>query len=116
VSIFSKIGRRNATPVELSVGTVHLRELTIRECEQVRAAADGVRDNLVLAMSLVDHSGELLLPRQQGETDEQLSERMKEDGKDLSVLDIQRLTQAIEKLLKPVDPEKLAKNSDGTAS
>lgn len=110
MSIFSKIGKRSATPVELSVGTFHLRELTIGECERVRAAPDGVRDNLVLALSLVNESGELLMPQQDDETDEQLCERMKVDIKDISVMDVQRLTEAIEKLLKPVNAERLAKN------
>ena len=110
MSIFSKIGKRSATPVELSVGTFHLREMTIGECERVRAAPDGVRDNLVLALSLVDESGALLMAQQDGETDEQLSERMKADCKDISVLDMERLATAIEKLLKPVNTERLAKN------
>lgn len=110
MSIFSKIGKRSATPVELSVGTFHLREMTIGECERVRAAPDGVRDNLVLALSLVDESGALLMAQQDGETDEQLSERMKSDCKDISVLDMERLATAIEKLLKPVNAERLAKN------
>lgn len=116
MSIFSKIGKRSATPVELSVGTFHLRELTIGECERVRNAPDGVRDNLVLALSLVNESGDLLMPQQDGETDEQLCERMKADIRDISVLDVQRLTDGIEKLLKPVNAEKLAKNSGGTTS
>jgi hypothetical protein len=110
VSIFTKIGKRSATPVELSVGLFHLREMTIGECERIRAAPESIRDNLVLALSLVDESGALLMPQQDGETDEQLSERMKTDCKDISVLDMERLATAIEKLLKPANAEKLAKN------
>lgn len=116
MSIFSKIGKRSATPVELSVGTFYLREMTIGECERIRSAPEGVRDHLVLALSLVDESGALLMSQQGSETDEQLSERMRADCKDISVLDMERLATAIERLLKPVNAEKLAKNSGGTTS
>lgn len=114
MSIFDRIQKRKARPVEVSGGSLWIRDLTFREIETIQASEH--RDGLTLALALVNEDGSPMLPRNADEDEAAWSARMVEEVKDLSPDDMAAITEAVMKSLKVPALETLAKKPDGTPS
>lgn len=110
MSIFSVIAKRQAYPIEINGGTIHVCEPTFSEIDRVRNLTGEQTTGLSLALCCVDANGEKLFPKQDGETDAALADRVLVEAADLTVSTVQAIMAAIQKLTKPASVEKIEKN------
>lgn len=111
---FERVAKRAAYPVEINGGTLYVKEPSYDEIDLVKAMTpvDGkdLRTGLTLALCVVNEDGSQAYSRQDGETDEQLASRVLADAKILGPSAIRKISDAIERLLKPAEPDELIKN------
>ena len=77
-SIFDRISKRAAFPVEINGETIHVCEPTWDEIDRFKAFAGGVElgHALTLALCLVNPDGSKAFPAAEGENDEALAKRV----------------------------------------
>jgi hypothetical protein len=108
-SILQRVAKRAAYPVETGCGTLYVCEPTFRDIDRVQRLKNS--SSLSLALMLVTEDGRPLVPQGDGESDQAYADRMKEEVAELTPSDMRKLTEAVERMIKPIDPGDLAKNS-----
>lgn len=110
MSIFERLKKRAAFPVG-DTG-LHIRELTFRQLDQVKALADGeLQTWLTLAFCLVDEHGEPAFRAAAEESCEQLAARVKLEGCDFITAGVlNQIMQAMTRLSTPANQDTLTKN------
>ena len=115
-SVFERIDTRAAFPVDINGQVIHVCEPTFGEIDRIGAMApkdkngfDG-RTGLTLALCIVTADGSKAFPAAESESDESLARRVTEETKRLTPSALRAITDAIHKLIAPVDSVELAKN------
>ena len=108
--MFQKITKRKAYPVEIEGETLHVCEPTIGQIERVRKLGGEQSTGLALALCVVSESGVPLFEIIDGESDEDLANRVLVEAKDVTLSAIKALSDAILKLSNPVKPDTVEKN------
>lgn len=114
-SIFDRLEKRQAFPVELRGGTIYLREPTFADLKRISTIAkdsDNRAGALAVALCVVEEDGTIAFPPADGESDADLADRVLTavEGR-LTPSDMRKIEDGIKKLTAPPDAEELAKNS-----
>lgn len=113
MSVIAKIQRRNKYPVELEVGTVHVRPLGYWERQASESLNEG-RIPYYLGCALVEEDGSRTFEIGTDETPTQFADRVRNETRDLSAEDISALMQAITKVTRVPPADTVVKNSEAT--
>lgn len=115
MSVLAKIRKRNSYPVELSVGTVHVRPLGYWEKASLSSINDpNARVQFIVGCCLVEADGSRAFAMSADETPAMFAGRVREATSDLDGDDISALADAVMKATKTPDMETVIKNSEPT--
>lgn len=114
-SLFDRVAKRTAYPVRIGDGVIHVCEPTYALIDRVKAMkpsdnGEDLRTGLTLALCVVNEDGSQAFPANDGETDEQLAKRVSNEAKVLTPSAIRQISDAITRLLNPVNGDELTKN------
>jgi len=109
-SVFAKLSKRRAYPVDIDGEVVHVCEPTIGQIERISKLSDSQSTGLALALCLVDEEGHRLFETNNGETDDVLAARVLEEADGVTLSVMRTLSDAIMKLTRAVPAETLEKN------
>ena len=110
-SIFTRVEKRKAFPVEVAGQVVHIAEPTMGQIRRVKALGGENSTGLALGFCLVNSAGDRLLEQPEGESDADFAQRVLEGPiSDLTISEVTAISAAILRLSKPVSQDSLAKN------
>ena len=109
-SVFQKVAKRKAYPVEIDGETMHVSEPTFGKIDRFKSLGGEKSTWLALGLCLVSENGETLFTIEPAETDEQFADRVMTDAQDVTPSVVKALSDAIMKLINPVKQEALEKN------
>lgn len=109
-SVFDRIARRKAYPVELNGGTLFVCEPTLGQVKQVQKLDGEQATGLALAFCVVNEDGSPVFTQGCEEGNEQFADRVLKDASVLTPSEMTAISNAIFKLISPAKPDELTKN------
>lgn len=109
-TILDRIKKRRCYPVEIAGGTVYVRALTRGELERVNKLPDELKTDFMIGCVLVEESGESVIPRNDGESDEEFCRRVAGHTADTDSETVSTILGAVSKIGKTPPAETLAGN------
>lgn len=108
--IIGRIIKRSALLVKCEAGETHICEPTNGEIRRSQKISDTNRGPFIFGVCLVTESGQRAFVQAEGEDDEAFAARVAPSVDDIPRSMFGAITKRLGELLKPVDPEELAKN------
>jgi len=108
--IFQRFAKRKSYPVDIDGEVAYICEPTIGQIDRVQALGGAKSTGLAIGFCMVHQGGAHVFSALPDESDEAFADRVLSEANDCTVSVVRQISDAILKLIKPVDQDALAKN------
>lgn len=109
-SVFDRIARRKAYPVEMNGGTIFVCEPTFKQVKRVQKLEGDAATGMALACCIVNEDGSEVFAQAEGEDDAAFAVRVLDEASVLTPSELKTIQEAIFRLISPANQDELTKN------